>query len=44
MAVDAAVEDHVADEARLLERLTDRERRTLDGLLRKLLAQFGTEG
>lgn len=39
-AVDAAVEDHVANEAALLTALTDAERATLDSLLRKLLVQF----
>lgn len=38
--VDAAVTDHVANEARLVSPLSVTERRTLDGLLRKLLAQF----
>lgn len=38
--VDAAVTDHVANEARLISPLTATERRTLDTLLRKLLAQF----
>lgn len=38
--VDAAVTDHVANEADLLSTLTDRERATLDGLLRKLIAPF----
>ena len=36
--VDAAVTDHVANEARLLEPLGERERETLDRLVRKLLA------
>ena len=36
--VDAAVTEHVANEARLLSPLSADERRTLDGLLRKLLA------
>jgi DNA-binding MarR family transcriptional regulator len=36
--VDAAVTDHVANEARLLSPLTADEQRILDGLLRKLLA------
>lgn len=35
--VDAAVTEHVANEARLLSPLSADERRTLDGLLRKLL-------
>jgi DNA-binding MarR family transcriptional regulator len=39
-AVDAAVTDHVANETRLVAPLSANERRTLDGLLRKLLAQF----
>lgn len=38
--VDAAVTDHVANEARLLEPLTAKERSTLDEALRRLLAQF----
>jgi DNA-binding MarR family transcriptional regulator len=38
--VDEAVTDHVANEARLLEPLTAAERRALDTILRKLLAQF----
>lgn len=38
--VDAAVTDHVANEARLLEPLTASQRRTLDAALRRLLAQF----
>ena len=36
--VDAAVTDHVANEARLLEPLSERERETLDRLVRKLLS------
>jgi DNA-binding MarR family transcriptional regulator len=36
--VDAAVTDHVANEARLLEPLSERERETLDRLVRKLVA------
>jgi DNA-binding MarR family transcriptional regulator len=39
--VDRAVGDHLANEARLLEALTDRERRALDGALAKLLAAWG---
>jgi DNA-binding MarR family transcriptional regulator len=39
-AVDAAVADHVANEARLLDPLSATERRTLDRLLRALLAGF----
>lgn len=39
-AVDAAVAEHVANEARLLEPLTATERAALDKALRKLLAQF----
>ena len=38
--IDAAVVDHVANEERLLEALSDRERTTLDHLLRKLGEQF----
>jgi DNA-binding MarR family transcriptional regulator len=38
--VDRAVDEHVANEARLLAALSDNERATLDRLLRKLLAQF----
>jgi DNA-binding MarR family transcriptional regulator len=38
--VDAAVTDHVGNEARLLQPLTGRERDALDSILRKLLAQF----
>ncbi|HEX5616605.1 MAG TPA: MarR family transcriptional regulator [Acidimicrobiia bacterium] len=41
--VDAAVADHVANEARLLAVLTDTQRRALDGALRALLAQFPSE-
>jgi DNA-binding MarR family transcriptional regulator len=37
-AVDRAVVDHLANEQRLLAALSARERRTLSGLLRKLLA------
>src|SRR5687768_1923065 len=37
--VDAAVTDHVANETRLVAPLSATERRTLDTLLRKLLAQ-----
>lgn len=39
-AVDAAVGDHVANEARLLTGLTKTERAELDRLLRKLLASL----
>jgi DNA-binding MarR family transcriptional regulator len=38
--VDAAVTEHVANEVRLLAGLTATERRTLDRLVRTLLAQF----
>jgi DNA-binding MarR family transcriptional regulator len=38
--VDEAVDDHVANEARLLEALTRPERAELDRLLRKLLASL----
>jgi DNA-binding MarR family transcriptional regulator len=38
--VDAAVTDHVANEARLVSALSATEQRTLDRLLRKLLVQF----
>jgi DNA-binding MarR family transcriptional regulator len=38
--VDAAVEDHLATEARLLEALNDREIRALNGALAKLLAEW----
>lgn len=38
--VDRAVEDHVANEERMLAPLSGRERSQLDELLRKLLAQF----
>jgi len=38
--VDAAVTDHVANEARLVSPLSATEQRTLDRLLRKLLVQF----
>lgn len=37
--IDAAVTDHVANEARLLQRLTTAERRQLEALLRKLEPQ-----
>jgi DNA-binding MarR family transcriptional regulator len=37
-AVDRAIEVHIANEERLLDPLDEAERRTLDGLLRKLLA------
>jgi DNA-binding MarR family transcriptional regulator len=39
--VDAAVTDHVANEARLLGALSPRQRSTLDGLLRALLRPLG---
>jgi DNA-binding MarR family transcriptional regulator len=42
--VDRAVEDHLANEARMLEALTDRERRALDSALAKLLAAWPSEG
>jgi DNA-binding MarR family transcriptional regulator len=38
--IDAAVTDHVANEARLVSALSATEQRTLDRLLRKLLDQF----
>lgn len=38
--VDAAVTDHVANEARLLAPLTPRQRAALDDALRRLLAPF----
>jgi DNA-binding MarR family transcriptional regulator len=38
--VDRAVEDHLANEARLLEALGDRERRALDGALSKLVTAW----
>jgi DNA-binding MarR family transcriptional regulator len=38
--IDAAVEDHLANEARLLEALTDREIRALNGVLTKLLTAW----
>lgn len=38
--VDVAVTEHVANEARLLEPLSQRDRATLDRLLQRLLAQF----
>jgi DNA-binding MarR family transcriptional regulator len=38
--IDAAIADHVANEARLLAPLTATERRTRDELLRTMLAQF----
>jgi hypothetical protein len=38
------VEGHVANEERLLGTLTQTERRTLDGLLRKLLAGLESAG
>ena len=37
---DKAVETHIANEERLLDALTAAERRTLDGLLKKLLLQL----
>lgn len=39
-AVDAAVTEHVANEARLLAPLSASERASLDRILRKLLSQF----
>ena len=36
--VDAAVTDHIANEQRILEPLTDRQRATLDTILRQLLS------
>lgn len=42
--VDRAVEDHLANEARLLEPLTAAQRRALDDLLRTLLATFEEPG
>jgi DNA-binding MarR family transcriptional regulator len=42
--VDRAVEDHVRNEARLLEALSERERKALDGALAKLLAAWQREG
>jgi len=41
--IDAAVTDHVANERRLLEPLTDRERAALDRALRKLLVPLSNE-
>lgn len=41
--IDAALPDHVANEERLLAGLSAREQRTLDGLLRKLLAGLEPE-
>lgn len=41
--IDAAITDHVANEARLLEPLSARERATFNDLLRKLLAAFEAE-
>lgn len=38
--VDKAVEDHLANEARLLEALSDREVKALNGALAKLLASW----
>jgi DNA-binding MarR family transcriptional regulator len=40
-AMDAALADHLANESAILEPLTDRERRQLAGLLRKLQAHLG---
>jgi DNA-binding MarR family transcriptional regulator len=40
--VDAAVADHVENERRLLEALSEEEQRTLNALLRKLLLGLGT--
>ena len=40
-AIDAALDVHVANETRLLNRLTRAERRVLDDLLRKVLAGLG---
>jgi DNA-binding MarR family transcriptional regulator len=40
VAVDAAVADHLANEARLLAPLTSSDRTALDRILRKLLTQF----
>lgn len=42
--VDAAVTEHVANEARLLEALSATQRKTLDRALRALLAQFEEPG
>jgi DNA-binding MarR family transcriptional regulator len=42
--IDAAVADHVANEARLLAPLTAAERDTLDSLVRKLLAPIDVVG
>jgi len=42
--VDAAFESHIENEERLLEPLTAAERRTLDDLLRKLLAELESAG
>jgi hypothetical protein len=39
--MDAALADHLANESAILEPLTDRERRQLAGLLRKLQAHLG---
>jgi DNA-binding MarR family transcriptional regulator len=38
--IDKAVEDHVANEERILRSLTPAERRSLDGLLRTLLVDL----
>jgi DNA-binding MarR family transcriptional regulator len=38
--IDKAVEDHVANEERILRSLTPAERRSLDGLLRMLLVDL----
>jgi DNA-binding MarR family transcriptional regulator len=42
--VDAAVADHVANEARLLEPLSATQRRALDSALRSLLSRFEATG
>jgi DNA-binding MarR family transcriptional regulator len=42
--VDRAVEDHLRNEAALLEALSDRERRALDATLAKLLAAWQADG
>ncbi|HWH92885.1 MAG TPA: MarR family transcriptional regulator [Baekduia sp.] len=42
-AVDRAVEDHLANEARLLAALSEREIRALNGTLSKLLAAWAKE-
>jgi DNA-binding MarR family transcriptional regulator len=43
-AIDAAVGVHVENERRILRALNARERRALDGLLRKILAGLGDPG